>query len=205
MKTSILESADGEDEEPELEMIHENDYGDEDLEELVTVEHVKQKLGGLLDQLENIKRAKGDMKQILKSQKVQRRVAGMEYDEEEEQKQEEQEEKEYFNKLLMRPLLDFNHKEEKLRLMMEKKIENKKPKDDEFNFYIMQAYKLSKRKEAALDELTEDGIQMFTPMDQDPRTISLKSKLMEKAPRAEHEFERQQSLTKKRRASMRSE
>ena len=69
-------------------MINENDYGDEDLEEIVTVEHVQQKLGGLLDQLGNIKRAKDDMKNILKSQKVQKRVAGMELDEEEEQKEE---------------------------------------------------------------------------------------------------------------------
>ena len=51
-------------------MINENDYGDEDLEEIVTVEDVQQKLGGLLNQLENIKKAKGDMKNILKSQKV---------------------------------------------------------------------------------------------------------------------------------------
>ena len=70
MKTSILESDDGEGEDEELAMINENDYGEEDLEEIVTVEHVQLKLGGLLDQLENIKKAKGDMKNILKSQKV---------------------------------------------------------------------------------------------------------------------------------------
>ena len=40
MKTSILESNDGDEEDGELEMINENDYGDEDLEEIVTVEDV---------------------------------------------------------------------------------------------------------------------------------------------------------------------
>ena len=66
LKTSIL-SENEDEEDGELEMINENDYGDEDLEEIVTVEHVKQKLGGLLDQLGNIKKAKDDMKNILKS------------------------------------------------------------------------------------------------------------------------------------------
>ena len=55
--------------------------------------------------------------------------------------------------------------------MVQENIEGKKPTDDEVNDYIIQAYKLSKRKEAALDELTEEGINMFSPQDQDPRTI----------------------------------
>lgn len=74
----------------------------------------------------------------------------------------------------MRPLLDFQSKEDHLRKLMQDNIEGKKPTDDEVNDYITQAYKLSKRKEAALDELTEEGINMFTPQDQDPRTILLK-------------------------------
>ena len=74
----------------------------------------------------------------------------------------------------MRPLLDFHHKEDQLRKMVQENIEGKKPTDDEVNDYIIQAYKLSKRKEAALDELTEEGINMFSPQDQDPRTILLK-------------------------------
>ena len=40
----------------------------------------------------------------------------------------------------------------------------------------MQAYKLSKKKEAALDELNEEGIVMFTPDPVDPRTVDLKPK-----------------------------
>ena len=115
----------------------------------------------------------------------------MELDEEEEQKADYLEEKEYFNKLLMRPLLDFNQKEEKLRL-----IENKNLKDEEFNIYVMQAYKLSKRKEAALDELKEDGIHMFTPTGQDPSTISVKPKMAERDTR-ELEYERHNSYVKK--------
>lgn len=77
------------------------------------------------------------MKQILKSQKNQRKAVGMPEEETADQIEEDIREKEYFNRLLMRPLLDFKHKEEKLRLMMEKRIENKKPTDDEVNEYIV--------------------------------------------------------------------
>ena len=54
--------------------------------------------------------------------------------------------------------------------------------DEKFNEYVIQAYKLSKRKEAALDELNEDGLAMFTPDPVDPREVDLKSKLLNKSP-----------------------
>ena len=66
---------------------------------------------------------------------------------------------------------------------------------DEFNFYIIQAYKLSKKKEACLDDLNEEGIAMFTPDDVDPRTVDLKAKLANK--QTEKEFVRQESIKKK--------
>lgn len=105
-----METETGVDAEEGLEMIDERGYSDE--EEPITVDHVKEKLGGLLDQIESIKRAKGDMKQILRAQQAQRRVVGLQQDEVEEQNESEGQEKEYFNKLLMRPLLDFHHKED---------------------------------------------------------------------------------------------
>lgn len=55
-----METETGVDAEEGLEMIDERGYSDE--EEPITVDHVKEKLGGLLDQIESIKRAKGDMK-----------------------------------------------------------------------------------------------------------------------------------------------
>ncbi len=60
----------------------------------------------------------------------------------------------------------------------------------------MQAYKLSKRKEAALDELTEDGIEMLSQEDQDPRTILLKSKT-DKSVKEYEGYERAPTLQKK--------
>ena len=47
MESSAADVEEDVDDEEELEMINENDYGEED--ELITVDDVKQKLGGLLD------------------------------------------------------------------------------------------------------------------------------------------------------------
>ena len=96
----------------------------------------------------------------------------------------------------MRPLLDLSSKQDKLRIRLEQKIEGKKLSDEKFNEYVIQAYKLSKRKEAALDELNEEGLAMFTPDPVDPREVDLKSKLLNK-PTTEAELERQGSIKKK--------
>ena len=89
----------------------------------------------------------------------------------------------------MRPLLDLSTKQDKLRIRLEQRIEGKKLSDEKFNEYVIQAYKLSKRKEAALDELNEEGLAMFTPDPVDPREVDLKSKLLNK-PLKEEELER---------------
>ena len=47
LESSAVDVEEDNDDEEELEMINENDYGEED--ELITVDDVKQKLGGLLD------------------------------------------------------------------------------------------------------------------------------------------------------------
>ena len=59
-------------------------------------------------------------------------------------------------------------------------MEGKKLDDQDFNHFIIQAYKLSKRKEAALDDLNEVGVDIFSPDEIDPRTVDLKSKLLNK-------------------------
>ena len=80
----------------------------------------------------------------------------------------------------MRPLFDLDTKQDRLRMKLEQQIEGKKLDDQDFNHFIIQAYKLSKRKEAALDDLNEVGVDIFSPDEIDPRTVDLKSKLLNK-------------------------
>ena len=80
----------------------------------------------------------------------------------------------------MRPLFDLDTKQDRLRMKLEQQMEGKKLDDQDFNHFIIQAYKLSKRKEAALDDLNEVGVDIFSPDEIDPRTVDLKSKLLNK-------------------------
>ena len=58
-------------------------------------------------QIEGIKEAKLEMNKILKAQKAQQKVVGIPDAAEEQDEEPEGKKKEYFNKFLMRPLLDF--------------------------------------------------------------------------------------------------
>ena len=68
-----------------------------------------------------------------------------------------------------------------MRLQLEQQIQNRKLNGGDLNYYIINAYKLSKSKEAALDDLKEGGIALTNYDENDPIAADLKHKFSNKS------------------------